>query len=103
MEDRYEAIKRKVDAFDLDSTAAERVLFFECYVNNLIPDRRLVFLGSPNDFNSAGFIFCDVFGGHMRMNKNSLRYLQSFEIGFTDGKDVNVGGPRIEIGTCSPL
>lgn len=46
MEDRYEAIKRKVDAFDLDSTAAERVLFFECYINNLIPDRRLVFLGS---------------------------------------------------------
>ena len=59
---------------------------------------------TPTDgFNSAGFIFCDLLGGHLRMNKNSLRYIETYEIGYVDGKDNNDNTPYIEIGTCSPL
>ena len=58
---------------------------------------------SKDGFNSAGFIFCKVLGGNMRMSKNSLRYVETFEIGFTDGKDKNDNTPMIEMGTCSPL
>jgi hypothetical protein len=59
--------------------------------------------GRPDDFNIAGFIFCRVSGGHMRMNKNSLRYVETHELGFIDGKDDKSLTPLIEIGTCSPL
>jgi hypothetical protein len=59
--------------------------------------------GKGDDFNSAGFIFCSIIGGHVRMNKNSLRYIETYEIGFIDGKDQSGNTPLIEIGTCSPL
>ena len=59
--------------------------------------------GIPGDFNTAGFIFCGVSGGHLRMNKNSLRYVETHELGFIDGKDDKSLTPLIEIGTCSPL
>ena len=59
--------------------------------------------GVGEDFNSAGVIFCSVFGGHMRMNKNSLRYIETYELGFIDGKDQTGNTPLIGIGTCSPL
>jgi len=59
--------------------------------------------GKGDDFNSAGFIFCNTQSGHLRMNKNSLRYIETYELGFIDGKDQNTHTPLIEIGTCSPL
>lgn len=62
--------------------------------------------GEPSNqdgFNSAGFLFCDVFGGHMKINKNTLRYIETYEVGFIDGKDKDGNTPSIEIGTCSPL
>lgn len=37
------------------------------------------------------------------MSKNSLRYVETYEIGFVDGKDKNDNTPMIEMGTCSPL
>jgi len=55
------------------------------------------------EFNSSGFMFCDVLGGHIRMSKNTLRYVETYEIGFIDGKDNNDNTPFIEIGTCTPL
>jgi len=59
--------------------------------------------GGKDDFNSDGFIFCDVIGGHMRMSKNSLRYVETYELGYVVGTDENSDTPLIEIGTCSPL
>lgn len=59
--------------------------------------------GQGGDFNSAGFIFCSLVGGHMRMSKNSLRYIETYELGFVDGKDQTGNTPLIGIGTCSPL
>lgn len=59
--------------------------------------------GVGGDFNSAGYIFCNTFGGHVRMNKKTLRYIETYEIGFIDGKDLNTDTPSIDIGTCSPL
>ena len=58
---------------------------------------------SKDGFNSAGFIFCEVLGGSMRMSKKSLRYIETYEIGFFDGIDKNADTPMIEMGTCSPL
>ena len=59
--------------------------------------------GQGGDFNSSGFIFCTVLGGHMRMSKNTLRYVETYELGFIDGKDQTGNTPLIGIGTCSPL
>ena len=58
---------------------------------------------SQEGFNSSGYIFCEVLGGHMKMNKNSLRYIETYEIGFIDGQDKADNTPLIEIGTCSSL
>jgi hypothetical protein len=55
------------------------------------------------DFNSAGFIFCSLAGGHLRMSRNSLRYVETYELGFTNGKDEAGNTPFIEIGFCTPL
>ena len=62
--------------------------------------------GDPNSkggFNSAGFMFCSTIAGNMRISKNTLRYIETFEYGYFDGKDNNDNTPFIEIGTCSPL
>ena len=56
-----------------------------------------------NDFNFAGYLFCDTLSGHVRINKKTLRYLETYEYGFVEGKDNNENTPFIEIGTCSPL
>jgi len=58
---------------------------------------------NKSDFNSAGFIFCDTFGGSVRMSKNSLRYIETYLLGYADGIDKDPDTPLIEIGTCSPL
>jgi hypothetical protein len=58
---------------------------------------------SKEGFNSAGYMFCSVIGGSMRVSKNTLRYIETYEMGFVDGKDKNDDTPMIEIGTCSPL
>lgn len=56
-----------------------------------------------SEFNSAGFIFCEVFGGSVRMSKNSLRYIETYLLGYVDGRDKNPDTPLIEIGVCLPL
>ena len=55
------------------------------------------------DFNEYGFLFCYWFGGQTKFNRKHLRYLETYEIGYIDGKDVDGNTPYIEIGTCSPL
>jgi hypothetical protein len=63
------------------------------------------------DFNSNGNLICQGFGNEFRFNRNSLRYMNVYLIGYwTDGNPrSSVGGeeggntPSIEIGKCSPL
>lgn len=63
------------------------------------------------DFNSNGNLICEGFGTEFRFNRNSLRYMNVYLIGYwSDGNPKSgVGGeeggntPSIEIGKCSPL
>ena len=60
--------------------------------------------GPPcGDFDQNGYLQCQVLGGTLRMNKNNLRYLLTYEFGYLDGKDNNENTPSIKIGKCSPL
>ena len=96
-------------AFNLSSKSWEQVNFKTNEEKKILKKNgmkwewRIFGFGQGGDFNSSGFIFCTVSGGHMRMSKNSLRYVETYEIGFIDGKDQTGNTPLIGIGTCSPL
>ena len=92
--DRKKILKKATDKWEW-RTFGQDYLFSACNSG-----------GEPankNGFNSAGYLFCDVLGGNMRINKNTLRYIETYEIGFINGKDNDSDTPYIEIGTCSPL
>lgn len=63
-----------------------------------------------NGFNEGGVLFCDIYGGEFKFNRNNGRYLLAFTFGYYNvGKgllaetDVDSGTPMIQIGKCSPF
>jgi hypothetical protein len=53
--------------------------------------------------SDAGWINCDLIFGTLRFNKNKLRYVETYTVGYVDGVNSNANTPFITIGTCSPL
>ena len=53
--------------------------------------------------SDAGWINCRLLFGTLRFNKNNLRYIQTYTVGYTDGVNNNDNTPSITIGTCTPL
>ena len=56
-----------------------------------------------DDFNASGFLYCEGFATYLRISKNSLRYIEIFDYGFVDGKDLDSFTPSMEMGTCVVL
>jgi hypothetical protein len=54
------------------------------------------------EINSYGYLNCDVLFGTLRFNKNTLRYIETYTVGYIDG-DKDGDTPNITIGKCSPL
>lgn len=54
------------------------------------------------EINSHGYLNCDVIFGTLRFNKNTLRYIETYTVGYIDG-DKGGNTPSITIGKCSPL
>lgn len=54
-------------------------------------------------FNEYGYLHCNVYFGNLVINKKTLRYVETYMSGYTDGVDKNENTPNIKIGTCSPL
>ena len=55
---------------------------------------------SPNEY---GFMFCDIFGGELKLSIKSGRYMSTYIVGYIDGKDNDENTPHIEIGVCTAL
>ena len=56
------------------------------------------------DFEKDGLLICPVFGGEVKFNKKTLRYIQTYTAGYVEGIDNNKSDtPGMTIGTCSPL
>jgi hypothetical protein len=63
------------------------------------------------DFNDAGILFCDTFGGEIKFNKVNRRFLRIFYFAYyTVGipgpvkeTDEDSGTPMLEIGKCTPF
>jgi hypothetical protein len=53
--------------------------------------------------NEHGWINCDFLLGSMRFRRKSLRYIETYTIGYTSGIENNENTPAITIGTCTPL
>lgn len=61
------------------------------------------------DFNEAGMLFCDTFGGEIKFNKSNRRFLRVFYFAYyTVGipgpdkeTDEDSGTPMLEIGKCT--
>ena len=64
-----------------------------------------------DDFNVAGILFCNTFGGQIRFNRNNGRYLMDFTLAYyTVGipgpikeTDEDSGTPMLQIGKCVPF
>ena len=54
------------------------------------------------EINSYGYLNCDLLLGSIRFNKNTLRYIETYTVGYVDG-DKGGNTPSITIGKCSPL
>jgi len=52
--------------------------------------------------NNYGLLNCDLLLGSIRFNKNTLRFIETYTVGYLDG-DKNGDTPHITIGKCSPL
>lgn len=55
------------------------------------------------EINSFGLLNCNILFGELRFNKNTLRFIETYTVGYIDGKNDNKNTPGISIGTCSPL
>ncbi len=56
-----------------------------------------------SDFNEYGNLNCDLIFGSLKINKKTLRYILTYEVGFIDGVKNNNNTPSITIGTCTPI
>lgn len=54
------------------------------------------------EINSYGYLNCDILFGTLRFNKNTLRYIETYTVGYLDG-DKGGDTPSITIGKCSAL
>jgi hypothetical protein len=54
------------------------------------------------EINSYGLLNCDILFGTLRFSKNTLRYIETYTVGYIDG-DKGGNTPAITIGKCSPL
>ncbi|MEY5028045.1 MAG: hypothetical protein RLZ63_360 [Pseudomonadota bacterium] len=55
------------------------------------------------EINNVGFLNCDIIGGQLKFNKNTLRFMTTYLFGYVDGYDTNDDTPSIRFGKCSPL
>ncbi len=55
------------------------------------------------EINNSGFLNCNTLFGELRFNRNTLRFVETYTVGYTDGVNSNSNTPNISIGTCSPL
>jgi len=56
------------------------------------------------DFEKDGLLICPVIGGEVKFNKKTLRYIQTYTMGYIEGIENNKSDtPGMTIGTCSPL
>ena len=55
------------------------------------------------EFNQYGIFNCSLMVGHVRFNKNNLRFLRTYIFGYVDGENNNDNTPNVTIGKCSPL
>jgi hypothetical protein len=46
---------------------------------------------------------CDIYVGEVLLNRNTLRYIETYMIGYVNGSDNNDNTPFIAIGRCTPL
>ncbi len=55
------------------------------------------------DFNDADQLNCNLIFGSLRMNKKTMRYVVTYEVGYIDGVRSNDNTPSMTIGACTPI
>lgn len=53
--------------------------------------------------SDSGYFSCNVAGGDLIVDLDTLRFLKSYTWGYVDGVDDNSNNPHIEIGDCSRI
>jgi hypothetical protein len=56
-----------------------------------------------SEMSEYGILRCQISFGEFIFNSKTKRYLESYILGYIDGKDNNKNTPSVTIGKCSPL
>jgi hypothetical protein len=56
-----------------------------------------------DELSDYGLLLCKSFDVEVRFNKNTLRFIYFYKIGYINGEDENSVNPHIIIGKCNPL
>jgi hypothetical protein len=93
VEDERFVLRRVRDSDDLPQTA-----WMITKIGNDYPEAIC-----DNDFTDAGWLFCEGLASTWRVNRESLRFMYWYWLGYTRGEEDTKSTPNITIGKCGEL